>query len=85
MRTIVTPKRETVELCTLKPGDAFIPSDYEDNGYVYIVVNTCSADGVCLDFDEDSIVGVCLSDGEVVSFNNKDLGFKVNGAFEGEY
>lgn len=85
MRTNITRKSETIELYKLKPGDAFIPYDYENDGYVYMVVNTCSADGVCLDFDEDSIVGVCLSDGEVVSFNNKDLGFKVNGAFEGEY
>lgn len=85
MRTNVTPKRETIELCTLNPGDVFIPSGYEDDGYIYMVVNTCSADGVCLDFDEDSIVSICLNDGEVTTFNNKDLGFKVKGTFEGEY
>ena len=85
MRTNVTPKRESVELCVLKPGDAFIPCDGENDGYVYMVVNTCSADGVCLDFDEDSIVSVCLDDGEVITFSGTDRGFKVNGVFEGEY
>ena len=85
MNVNVTSRREEVELCKLKPGDVFMPSAYEIDGYFYMVVNTCSADGICLDFEEGDIVGVCLDDGEVVAWCPDTLVYVVKGEFKGEY
>ena len=85
MKTYISRKTEEVELCTLKPGDVFIPSEYENDDYIFMVANTCSADGVCLDFDEGNIIGICLNDGEVIAFGGGAFGYVVEGEFKGEY
>ena len=84
MNTRITPKREEVELGELKPGDAFVPSDYEEDGYVYIVANSRSAD-IYMDFEVGDIVVICLNDGEITTFSPTVSVYKVKGEFKGEY
>lgn len=84
MNTRIAPKREEIELGELKPGDVFVPSDYEDDGYVYVVANPRSAD-IYMDFEVGDVVAICLNDGEINTFNPKAPVYVVKGSFTGEY